>query len=182
MNGNECEHLERPAVVITPLAFVIVLQRNGAGASESPVKFSGKFNGWSCGSLHFYRSKCFAKCVCFFGCDFEIPMIAVKGDITEDSRDIEIHCVLFKWENVVFVCGWFEISILAALCHCCYLFLTKPWNVDLSWKDFIRVWKGIANTTQEELKKSSAEALPGGKSAVCPNPVFFLPWLLRRRP
>lgn len=24
-------------------------------------------------------------------------------------------------------------------------------------------------------KKSSAEALPGGKRAVCPNPVFFLP-------
>ena len=40
----------------------------------------------------------------FFGCDFEIPMIAVKGDITEDSRDIEIHCVLNE-KNVVFVCG-----------------------------------------------------------------------------
>lgn len=101
MNGNELEHLERPAVVITPLAFVIVLQRNGAGATAPflvcfriACQIFRQIQWVILRLTAFYRSKCFAKCVCFFGCDFEIPMITVKGDITENSRDIEIHCVL----------------------------------------------------------------------------------------
>lgn len=92
---------KHPIGMIAAQALVIILHSPlfVLGGSPESLHFTGQ--RWSK-----YFSK-ISKCA-FFACDFNI---LVKSDITEDSQDSAIHCVLRK-NMFVFVCGWFEISII----------------------------------------------------------------------